>query len=113
MAQGRWLRKVFETVVSLGPGGEQDYGPYAYFYGQTIRVITTGTPRHYVGIFDAPHYQQFRRPGFRAPFPLIAARVGGNSVETTATGTGQYYVVLRVSTLNIGVWPIRVVLEQG
>lgn len=109
---GRILPKLLETEISLGPGQEQDYGPYQYYQGGTVRLITASVALHYAGVFDEPQYRQFRATGLRAPFPLGTARAG-NRLEYQTTGYGRFYVVVRKSLLNLGFVPIRVTLEYG
>lgn len=45
--QGRPPPKFFEATINLAPGGGQDFDPYGYFLGQTVRVVSSSQANHY------------------------------------------------------------------
>ena len=111
MIGGRPFYKVLDTTVQLAPTQEQDFGPYNYGPGQTIRVHSSSRANHYLGVFNAPDYLRFRARGGRAPFLLGSARTG-HLLDFNTTGQGQVYVVLRLSGWNFaGSWPVAVSME--
>jgi len=113
VAQGRILPRVLDQQISLGPGQEWDFGPFQSFPGGTLRLSTSGVPIHYVGAFDGPTYTAFRARGGRAPFLIGTGRAGGNYGEYQTSQYGQFYIVVRMSGWNVGIWPIRVIAEYG
>jgi hypothetical protein len=113
VALGRILPRLFEYEFSLGPGQERDFGPFNSRPGATLRVFSSAVPIHYVGAFDAPFYLQARQRGGRFPFAVGTGKAGGHRLEFQTGNYGQFYVVVRASLWNVGLWPYRVWAEYG
>ena len=101
--------RLLDQTVTLGPNQEHDFGPVHYYPNQNLRLTSAGTVRHYLGLFEAPRYQQLRGLGGRFPFAWGSDRTGHDLTFST-TGFGQLFVVVRVGIFNPQ-GTIRVILE--
>ncbi len=104
---------LLDQTVGLGPNEEQDFGPIPYYSGWKLLLSSSGTVRHYLGLYDQAEYQRLRSlttPGGRFPFVFGSDRTG-HLLEFNTQGFGQVYVVLRVGVFNPR-GTIRVRLER-
>lgn len=113
MAQTRPLRLILDYRFSLGPGQEQDFGPYASHPDGLMQVHSRAVPIHYIAAVDAPNYIAARRRPGRYPFAIGTGKANGHDLEYQTTSYGEFYIVVRASVWNVGTWPYRVWVEYG
>ena len=113
MASTRPLSVILDYTFNLGPGQEQDFGPYPSHPNGLMRVHSRAVPIHYVAAVDAPRYLAARRRPGRFPFPVGTGKPKGHDLEYQTTSYGQFYIVVRASGWNVGSWPYRVWVEYG
>ena len=104
-----WHTRLLDQTLQLGPNQEHDFGPIQYYPNQKLILSSSGTVRHYLGLYDEPVYRQHRSFGGRFPFAFGSDR-NGHILDFQTVGTGRLFVVVRVGIFNPA-GTVRVILE--
>lgn len=95
-------RVLLDQTIVLGPNQEQHFGPISYLDNWKLILSSSGTVRHYLGLFDQAEYARLtsiRTAAGRFPFVFGTDRTG-HLLYFNTQSNGQLYVVVRVGVFN-------------